>query len=170
MPSHRAHELFGLAVWIFFLVFLLVTYAFDFRRIAFAGAVGFCFCFLGSILPDIDEKNSRIFRNVRFLLGVIVFVAAFALLSAKARYRSIEAAAYTLALAGLVALAAVVLLHALIPEHRAGIHSFKAAAVYGVFAMIFSYLLTFELYTSAAIAAFGFGGYASHLVLDGTIK
>jgi hypothetical protein len=170
MPSHWVHELFGLAFWLFFLIFLLVTYAFDVNRIAFAAGVGFCFCFLGSILPDIDEKNSRIFRNARFLIAVVVFVAAFALLSGRTRLASIEAAAYTLALAGLFAAVAVVLLHALMPGHRQGIHSFKAAVAYGVFAMIFSYLLTFELYLSAAIAVFGLAGYASHLLLDRAIR
>ena len=170
MPEHTSHELFGVAVWIILLVLVLLVYPNDLRTAAQLSIVGFVFCFLGSILPDIDEKHSVVFKHVRFLVFLVVFVLTYTGLSLQYPKDTLFQIIYILAVCFLIAIAAVLFLYAIIPAHRKGIHSILAGAVYGVLSFAGVYALLLAVWPSVLIAVFGFLAYLSHLVLDRSLK
>jgi prepilin signal peptidase PulO-like enzyme (type II secretory pathway) len=170
MPDHKSHRLFGMGLWVLLLIFLILTYPQDPQTIGRIALVGFLFCYLGSILPDIDEKHSSIFKHVRFFIFVIVFVVSYATVSAQYPKTTLAEMLYLLAICLLVAIAAVLFFYAVIPAHRKGIHSMLAGSVYAVFALGSSYVLLSDLWLSIVIAVFGFLAYFSHLLLDRSIK
>lgn len=170
MPDHKSHELFGIAIWLVLLVFLVLSYPNDMMTVAEAGAVGFVFCFLGSILPDIDEKHSRIFKNVRFFLFMIVFVVSYAGLVSRYPTGTLAEMLYVLALCVLIATAAVMFFYAIVPAHRKGIHSVAAGFVYGAFALVCSHVIIDNLWLAFMTAFFSFLAYISHLILDRSLK
>ncbi len=170
MPDHKSHRLFGIGLWVLLLIFLVLTYPHDPTTIGEAAVVGFLFCYLGSILPDIDEKHSIIFKHVRFFIFVIVFAGSYAAISYNYPKTTLADIVYLLAICLLVALAAVLFFYAVIPAHRKGIHSVLAGAVYALFTLVGSYSLLSNLWLAIVIAVFGFLAYFSHLLLDRSIK
>jgi len=170
MPDHKSHRFFGIGLWIVLLIILVLSYPDDLRMVVKMGLIGFVFCFLGSILPDIDEKHSNIFKHVRFLIFIIIFVISYASLSVQYPKSTLAEMLYILAVCFMIGIAAVLFFYAIVPAHRKGIHSILAGAVYAIFCLICSYVLLFDLWLAMVIAMFGFFAYASHLVLDRSIK
>ena len=170
MPDHKSHRLFGIGLWVLLLIFLVLTYPQDLRMIGKAALVGFLFCYLGSILPDIDQKHSNIFKHVRFFIFVIVFAVSYSAVSSQYPKTTLAEMLYLLTICLLIALAAVLFFYAVIPAHRKGIHSMLAGGVYSLFAFGSSYALLSNLWLSIVIAIFGFMAYFSHLLLDRSIK
>jgi hypothetical protein len=162
--------LFGAALWVVLILLLLLTYSHDATTIVKVGLVGFLFCFLGSILPDIDERHSKIFKEAAFLIFVIVFVISYSFVSEKYPKETLAEVLYLLAICFLVGLAAVLFFYAILPAHRGGIHSIVAGALYAVFALLCAYILLADLWLAIVIAVFGFFAYLSHLLLDRSIK
>jgi hypothetical protein len=170
MPEHKAHEFFGIAIWLLFLIVVLLGYSNKVSLAVELGIIGFVFCVLGSILPDIDEKHSIIFKKVRFLIAALVFVIAFVTIGAAYSKNTLNDMLFLLAICALMALAAVFAFYAIIPAHRGGIHSVLAAIVYSMFVILCSFLLLSDFWLSLLIAIFGFLSYFSHLGLDRSIK
>lgn len=170
MPDHKSHGLFGVGLWILLLILLVVAYPQDLRTIGKVALVGFLFCYLGSILPDIDEKHSRIFRHVRFFIFVIVFVVSYSAVSMQYPKTTLAEILYILSICVLVALAAVLFFYAVVPAHRKGVHSLLAGGIYSLFALGSSYAMLSDLWLSIVVAVFGFLAYFSHLFLDRSIK
>ena len=165
MASANKHEAFGTALWIFFLVLIVLSFSFSYERLALIAVVGFCFTFLGSIVPDIDNRSSRMFKHTRFFLGVTAFVISFVLLSPRMGTELFNVL-YILAICGLVTIAIVILFHTLMPKHRRSVHSVKGGAAYGIMSFIGSYILIRNIYLALIIAVFAFLAFGSHLVLD----
>ena len=169
MPSSKSHEFFGISVWIFFLVFLLF-FRLEPEKTIYSSLLGFVFCFTGSILPDIDQKKSIIFRHVRFLFSVIVFTTSFAFLSKKIEQTSIQNALFLILVCGLITIAAISFFYALLPRHRGSIHSIRTGIIFTSIALISAFILLCDLGLSLLIACFSFLAFASHLTLDRTVK
>ena len=165
MASANKHEAFGTALWILFLVLIVLSFSFSYERLALIAVVGFCFTFLGSIVPDIDNRKSRMFKHTRLFLGITTFVIAFVLLSPGIRSGFLNVL-YVLVICGLLTLAVVFMLYALMPKHRRSVHSVKGGAVYGVASFVGSYILIMNLYLAVIVAVFAFLAFGSHLVLD----
>ena len=165
MASANKHEAFGTALWIFFLVLIVLSFSFSYEQLALVAVVGFCFTFLGSIVPDIDNRSSRMFKHTRFFVGITAFVIAFVLLSPR-MHAGLLNVLYVLGICALVTIGIVFALHALMPKHRRSVHSVKGGAVYGVMSFIGAYILIMNLYIAAIIAVFSFLAFGSHLVLD----
>ena len=170
MPDHKSHKALGIAIWIVLLVYLLMSYPDDLGKVTAIGLTGFVLIFLGSILPDVDEKSSHIFRHVRFLIFAVVFVISYAVLYMRYPGTEISQIIYLLAICMLISLAAVFFFYAIVPPHRQGIHSVWAGVVYFFFCLAGAYVLLYEIWASVIVAAFGFLAYISHLVLDRSIK
>jgi hypothetical protein len=165
MALHRTHEFFGLLVGVLFTVFLVVAYPQLTRQeLILRGLLGFSFCFLGAVLPDIDERRSRVFRRSRTAVGVAVFAIALYFLSRSG------ITALGVAISTLVAGFAIVMMYQLKPRHRGVIHTLRAAATYSLAVFVITYALLPDAALSLTVALFGFGGYGSHLVLDRSVK
>jgi hypothetical protein len=170
MPDYKAHTKIGIAVWLVFLVWLLQRNAADPKATAFAGLTGFCFCFLGSILPDIDEKHSEVFRHTRFIIGAVTFTSVFAVIAAGIPQKTLESAAYVFGVSALLTAAVLLFFYAIIPRHRGPVHSMKTGLVYSAAALGLSFLLLNSKTMALSIALFAFLAFFSHLVLDRCVK
>lgn len=166
MPSHKTHELFGVLFWIIWLIYLMMNYSFKTERLIFLAIVGFFFCFVGASLPDVDQKKSRAFKRLRFMVAIVTFVITFVMLVPGINQKEIMSILYILTISVLVTIAVVVLLHALIPKHRGPIHSFKTGVVYAVIVLVLGYILIQNIELSLILTLFAFMSFASHLVLD----
>jgi hypothetical protein len=167
MASHKQHELFGIVLWIIFLVYLILTYMTSLapQRLVYIGLIAFVFCFVGASMPDIDQKNSVAFRRIRFLLGVITFVVSFVMLAPRFTHDPIGIG-YLLGVCALITAVIIILLYALMPYHRGPIHSLKTAVIYGVICLIITYVLLFNIWLSMVIAFFALLSFISHLLVD----
>jgi hypothetical protein len=165
MASANKHEALGISLWIFFLVFIVLSFSFNYERLALIAVVGFCFTFLGSIVPDIDNRSSRMFKHTRLFLGLTTFLIAFVLLSPR-MHAELFNVLYILGICALVTIGVVIMLHVLMPSHRKSVHSVKSGTVYGVASFVGAYVVVMHLYIAAVIALFAFLAFSSHLVLD----
>lgn len=170
MPDYKAHTKLGIAVWLVFLVWLLQRNAADPKMTAFAGLTGFCFCFLGSILPDIDEKHSEVFKHTRFIIGTVTFTSVFAVMAAGTAQKTFESVAYIFGVSALLTAAVVLFFYAIIPQHRGPVHSVKTGLVYSAASLAVSFLLLNSKTMALSIAVFAFAAFLSHLVLDRCVK
>jgi len=170
MPGHKSHQLFGIGLSIVLLILLFLWYPNDLRTIARVALVGFVFCFLGSIMPDVDEKHSVIFKHVRFFIFIIFFIVSYSAMFGQYPKNTPIEMLYVLGVSALIGAAAVLFFYSIVPEHRAGIHSVLAGVIYAVFACLCTYVLLHELWLVALIGIFAFLAYCSHLLLDRSIK
>ncbi len=167
MPKFSSHELLGIAVWLVFLVLIVLNYSFKVEKLLLVLLSGFIVCFVGSILPDIDNKNSVAFKRTRLILGLLVFVVFFSLLPNE---QELSKVLVRLVSSGAVAVAVVLVFQAILPHHRGPIHSFKAAGVYAVIVYVLATLMFSNLVLGFIFAVFGFLSFVSHLFLDRIIK
>ena len=165
MPGHKQHELFGIGLWVFFLVLVFLNFTLNNKTLLYTGLVGFCFTFLGSIFPDIDSKSSVMFKHTRFFVGVTSFVVTFAML-APWMQRTTEGALMMIGVCALVTIGALAILYAVIPPHRKAMHSISAGVVYAIVALACSFVLLQHLLISGIVAVFSFISFGSHLLLD----
>ncbi len=165
MARGKTHLFFGFLVGALFVVFIAVMHPGLTREaLLFRGLLGFTFCSIGALMPDVDESHSAAFRSLRSALGAAVFFAALYLLSQGGFSMR------TVALAAVLAGAAIAALYLLKPRHRGIIHTLRAGAVYSAAAFALSYLLIPDTALSLTVALFGFGGFASHLALDKKVR
>lgn len=162
---YRFHESFGIALWIVFLVFFILSYPQNYVRLIVVALVGFCFCFLGSIFPDIDNKKSRVYKRARFMLAIAAFVIFFTGLAVRFPQNA-GGVILLIAACGLLTAAVILVFNVILPKHRGATHSFVAAVIYLGASFVLSYIVLFDLPIAAAIAIFSFLSYSSHLILD----
>lgn len=162
MPS-SLHRFLGITLWLFFFAYFALAYGTTNEAIRFA-IVSFPVALLGSVIPDMDAKNSRIRKAGFSFMSFIAFVGifSFSLKALDVFYALIAAIVIT----GVLAL----LLWYAIPGHRKGIHSFRTAFVYSGFSFATSYLILLDTRVALTIALLGFLSVFGHLALDREVK
>ncbi|MFQ5405820.1 MAG: metal-dependent hydrolase [Candidatus Micrarchaeia archaeon] len=111
---------------------------------------------LGSLLPDVDHKKSKVFKATLTITTISSSVLVYRVLEGKTEQTVATIAAV---LAGVLTAITILFLK---PSHRGVTHSFLAAAVFS--------MTLYLLATSVPVALVGFLSYASHLVLDAELK
>ncbi len=162
MPS-SLHRFLGMALWLFFFAYFALAYGTT-EQTLMLGAISFPVAMLGSAIPDMDAKNSRIRKAGFSFMSFIAFVGifSFSLRALDVFYALIAAIVIT----GMLAL----LLWYAIPGHRKGIHSFRTAFVYSGFSFVVPYLILLDARTALTVALLGFLSVFGHLALDGEVK
>ena len=151
MPNYQAHLLLG------FISFVLVLSVFSSLNFTFSGtviAVCFVACLLASVFPDIDQKNSKVYRAFR--------ATAIILISAWITAVSYKNLALMFLLLGLWIVSSKRILLLIKPKHRGIMHSYKIC-------LVFSLSVAFISLTaigSSAPGIFAFFGYVSHKLSD----
>lgn len=165
MARGKTHLFFGFMIGALFVAFTATAYpGLTKEALLFRALLGFVFCSVGALLPDVDESHSAAFRSLRAALGATTFFAALYLLS-QAGFSM-----RTVVLAAVLAAAAIAALYVLKPRHRGITHTLRAGAVYAAAVFALCYFLIPDAALSLTVALFGFGGYASHLALDKKVK
>ncbi len=164
MSSHTAHEALGVVIWLFFIAYAVMKYYSNLEKLILITIVSFLFCYIGSTLPDIDNKKSRAFRRMNFFIAVGVFSAVFYYLSKTAS--SLEKAVISVIVSALITLGVVLTVTFIMPRHRGPIHSFKTGMIYGLFVLIISFFIFRNYLLAVLIGFFAFLSFASHLLLD----
>lgn len=162
MPS-ALHRVLGVALWAFFFAYFALVNGTTRETLVF-GIVSFPIALIGSVIPDMDAKNSSIRKNAFGLLSIISFTSIFSFLLRA--WETIYALVASIMITGVLML----LLWHSIPEHRRGIHSLRTAGVYSAFSLGVSYLLLLDWRASAMIAILGFISVFGHLALDREVK
>ena len=159
--NHTKHEAFGTALWVIFLVYLLLYKPLPPERMIYLAIVSFIFCFIGSTLPDIDTTKSQAFRRMRFLIAISAFTVSFVMLSGK--FGSTPAGVvYLITASVLLSIVTIILVQVLLPRHRGPIHSIATGAVYGVIVLVLSFILLSNISLAILVAFFAFLSFASH--------
>lgn len=155
--NYKKHLILGMLLFILYLIYLG-------RPTLEQGILGFFVCFVGSLLPDVDTKKSRIHQTVVLFIGMFLFVGMFLTL-----YPYIEFI-YSMLISAVVSLSTVVLLVYVLPEHRKRLHTIRAAFVFSVFIWFCTYLVYYSMKIPLALAILAFMNYFGHLALDGSLK
>jgi len=164
MSSHTAHEILGVIIWVFFLAYAIIKYPANLKELVLIAIISFLFCYIGSTLPDIDNKKARAFKRMNFFIGVSVFSVSFYFLSKTAN--NLKTAVISVIASALITIGTILTVIFIMPRHRGPIHSLKAGAVYGLFALMVSFFIFKDYLLGAIIGFFAFLSFASHLLLD----
>lgn len=162
MPNHNVHKLFGFLVWLLFvgLSFIFID-PFD-VDMGLLFATGFVVCLVGSVLPDIDQKNSRVFRKLRIIVFVMVFVGSLV----GGLYFSSLSILEVVGVSFAISIFVYVLLHLFMPRHRGVIHTSKVGLVYAGVVFLLAMLLFNSISVAVILFLAGEMSYVSHLLLD----
>lgn len=148
MPNYYTHVFFGL------LSFIAVYYLFYSHipeGLLFISAFA---SFIASIFPDIDQKDSKVFKSVKSLILIVFSIFIIATL--------IENVALMLFVLASWAVSHEAILAAVKPKHRGIMHSIISAFA---FSALFS-IAGFAIYGSIIPGIFSLASYYSHIVLD----
>ncbi|NYZ80200.1 metal-dependent hydrolase [Candidatus Micrarchaeota archaeon] len=167
--EHKKHEAFGIALWVIFLIYVLLYQRTDPVRMIFLAIVSVAFCFIGSTLPDIDSTKSNAFKRMQFIATIMAFTISFVSL-AGVFGTSMTGVVYLIAASALITVVVLIILRVVLPRHRGPIHSVAAGAIYGVIVLVLSYVLLFDIWMALLVAFFAFLSFASHLALDVVLK
>ncbi|MFB6200235.1 MAG: metal-dependent hydrolase, partial [Candidatus Nanohaloarchaea archaeon] len=151
MGDFSEHVLFGAVAGLAAL--LLVRPSLGFTEAAFSSLM----LFAGSIIPDVDHKNSYVFRSVRAFLSLCSAVFTAFLIGG-----TVQSSFF----AGLTGFISAFLVLSFVPlTHRGRIHSFSFAVIAGSIGVILS---VFSLGSAVPGVFLGIGVF-SHLLLDGEL-
>lgn len=154
MGDFSEHVLFGLLLGL--VVFFLVQ---DFLALTrLESMVGSLAVFIGSVFPDIDHKNSYVFRSTRAVLSIFSGVTAFVLAPLSLRWRFM--------IGTVVLLSVYTALKLYSPRHRGFTHSFSFAVTLSSLAVIAGVFSIGSAVPGTALLV----GLTSHLILDREIK
>ena len=128
---------------------------------------------LGSLIPDIDHKKSKVRQGFRWLviisLMLIVYLSLSSYFDIKPDLTTITAQGVMLLMlvfAASVFIAAIItmFIESLIPKHRGPVHRIFASLIFSFLIYALAIFLGFE--NAAIIALWGFLGYLSHIFID----
>lgn len=163
--NKKQHTFFGIILWLFFIVYFFMNYHYPIERTAIVLIVSFFFCYIGSMFPDLDSKNSGIFRKMQTTAALVLLIIYFILFG-----KYFTNTVYVILASIIAVFVSVILMRFLVPRHRGFVHSLRTGLVYGFFSMIISFALLSEIYISVLIAFFAFLSFMSHLALDTAFK
>ena len=181
------HAIVGIGVFSVFALFLsmfatdlgLAENLFDSTLLAITSIYALAFSLLGSILPDIDHRQSKIYKKTRKLLCILTAVIAFSIVLISTDDL------ISAAIAGVIGLTVTfTIITVFKPRHRGFTHTIRAAAIYGLVVSAL-YFFSFEQITlfsgmptdesimillTTMIFMVSFTAYLSHNILDKELK
>ena len=123
---------------------------------------------LGAVIPDFDERKTKIHRKLGLVLGGFIIISIIILKWNNTTMNDLTTFLFIIILFLLI----IFIIGFAIPmRHHGSFHSVFAALVFTIIWIILE-LFLFSLSPSQAllIGSFGFVGYLSHLVLDRDLK
>ena len=147
MPGYKMHICAG---FVFFIAVYLFFPVMD-KAVLFLSAVA---AFIGSVFPDVDQKNSKSFRILRSIIVAAFSIYIIASLADDILFMSFVLAVWLLS--------ANTIIISLKPRHRGIMHSVLSAFVFSLF---FSFA-SFAVCGALEPGLFAFVGYVSHIALD----
>jgi membrane-bound metal-dependent hydrolase YbcI (DUF457 family) len=155
--NYKKHLILGMLLFVLYLIYLG-------RPSLEEGILGFFVCFIGSLLPDTDTKKSRIHQTVVLFIGMFLFTGFFLTLYGYVGFL------YSMLISAIISLSSVLVFLYVLPEHRKGLHTIRAAFVFSVFIWFCTYLIFRDMNVPLALAILAFMNYFGHLALDGSLK
>lgn len=128
---------------------------------------------LGSIIPDIDHKRSKVRNLFRWLLLITLLFIVYLTLASYFQIgfdlsilfkENILLLFIVFALSIFISSIIVYIVESLIPKHRGPVHRISASILYALLVYFVANVFGFE--QAAVIAFWGFLGYLSHLFMD----
>ena len=173
MPNWRFHLSVGAVLTVFLIYtcyYLGYWYLFvDSGKIQYLFWVHIIFVtLLGSLLPDFDERRTKIRRTLGWILGGFIIISIIII-----NYQNISINDLPgFLVIGLVFLILLIILGVVIPfRHHGLLHSVFAAFVFSISWFLIEYFIFDMLMLQAiTIGTFAFCGFMLHLVLDKDLK
>ncbi|MEM3454961.1 MAG: metal-dependent hydrolase [Candidatus Micrarchaeia archaeon] len=166
MSNWMIHSIIGIILGI---LCIIINSGMD-QNVLFAAVIA---TVLGSLIPDIDHKRSKVRGIFRWLVLIILLSIIYLSISS---YFGINPDLSALLNAGLamvltvfaisVFIASIItsFIESLIPRHRGPVHRIFASLMYSF--LVFASATFFGFGEAALIALWGFIGYMSHIFMD----
>lgn len=153
MGNFAEHVLFGGCLATLFFIITSNWLEFSYFEIV----TGFLIVFLASVFPDIDNKNSYVFRSVKSFISLLISILVFIAVQEPVEIRFFYSA---------VSFLSILALFKLVPiKHRGITHSSALNIIISGIIMVAGYVLIESIVPGLA----AFIGLFSHLLLDGEI-